>query len=331
MRQSELLISISKLSKHQRECLNRTIINALKLNDEYQNKRPDTCPCCGNASPMIKKGKRNNKQRFLCKDCNRVFTYDTGTITSYSKIELSKFQAIVLDTLSCIPIKTTAANHNVNVSTVFEIRHKLLAALEHVLTIEGQLLSGTVEIDETYELQSEKGSRAISRKARHRGEPSNYRGLSHEQICIVTTTDRNGHEIFKAVGSAKPTSAIILENFSEKIVSKSIIYSDGATCYDQLASKVDCKIVHLKDKNDYNQVEHINTVNSIHSMIQQQMIRFRGVATKYINRYMSLMVFVRRFIDMDDNEKIHLLLPVLRDLKFNITRKALRNHNLFDR
>ena len=49
-------------------------------------------------------------------------------------------------------------------------------------------------------LKAKKGAgRNIQRKARKRGGPSSYRGLSHEQVCIVTTTDRNGHEIFKAV------------------------------------------------------------------------------------------------------------------------------------
>lgn len=74
-------------------------------------------------------------------------------------------------------------------------------------------LSGTIEIDETFELESQKGCRKIQRKARKRGGPSSYRGLSHEQVCIVTTTDRNGHEIFKAVGYGKPTKNSILENF----------------------------------------------------------------------------------------------------------------------
>ena len=107
-------------------------------------------------------------------------------------------------------------------------------------------LSGTIEIDETFELESQKGCRKIQRKARKRGGPSSYRGLFHEQVCIVTTTDRNGHEIFKAVGYGKPTKNSILENFLKNLDPKSIFYSDGAFCYDELAKKANCSLVQLK-------------------------------------------------------------------------------------
>lgn len=39
--------------------------------------------------------------------------------------------------------------------------------------------------------------------------------ISQEQICIITSADRDGHEIFKAVGYAKPTLNSIHENFGE--------------------------------------------------------------------------------------------------------------------
>lgn len=108
----------------------------------------------------------------------------------YSKIERSIFKQIVLDTLNCVPLKVTASKYNVSIQCVFENRHKLLCAMEIILQQENLKLCGTIENDETFSLQSEKGKRHIRRKAHHRGEPSKFRGLTHEQICIVTTTDR---------------------------------------------------------------------------------------------------------------------------------------------
>lgn len=163
----------------------------------------------------------------------------------YSKIERSMFQKIVLDTLSCVPIKTTAADLNLSILCIFENRHKILCTLEGLLLTEGVKLSGTIEI-KTFELESQKGSKNIKRKARKRGGPSQYRGLSHEQICIVTTTDRNGHEIFKVVGYGKPTTDSIQENFGGMLVENSIIYADDAFCYDRLAEMSRCTLVQLK-------------------------------------------------------------------------------------
>lgn len=329
MKQSSLLKSIASLTPCQKRKLEMYIIDALLLNDEDKNTRPLCCPYCKKETNMIKKGFKHGKQRYQCKDCKHVFTYNSHTITMYSKIERSIFKKIVLDTLCCIPIKQTAADLDLSIPSVFENRHKILCALETMLVDEKVKQGGTIEFDETFELESQKGSREIKRKARKRGGPSQYRGLSHEQVCIVTTTDRNGHEIFKAVGFGKPTTNSILENFSENLVPKSILYTDGSFCYDEIANKSKCRLVQLKDHNAYNKVEHINTVNFIHSMIKAKLEDFRGVATKYINRYLSLFVFIRRFQEMDDNEKLEILLRKLKTLHFSISRIALKNHELF--
>lgn len=177
-------------------------------------------------------------------------------------------------------------------------------------------------------MESKKGSKDIKRKARKRGEPSNYRGISHEQVCIVTTTDRNGHEIFKAVGYGKPTTDSILENFSKKLAPKSVIYTDRAFCYDQLIEKSGCTRVILPTHEIYNAVEHINTVDCIQSIIKNQLAEFRGVATKYMNRYMSLFVFICRFQEMDDNKFLPIILRKLKTLHFSITRESLKKCNL---
>lgn len=329
MKQSSLLTSIASLTPYQKRKLEMFIIDALHLNEEDSNTKPHCCPYCKKESDMIKKGFNNGKQRYQCKGCKHVFTYNSHTITMYSKLERSVFKMIVLDTLSCIPIKKTAADLNLSIPAVFENRHKILCALEALLYNERLKLEGTIEFDETFELESQKGARQIKRKARKRGGPSTYRGLSHEQICIVTTTDRNGHEIFKAVGFGKPTTNSILENFVENLVPKSIIYTDGSFCYDELAKNSKCRLVQLKDHKAYNYVEHINTVNYIHSMIKAQLEDFRGVATKYMNRYLCLFVFMRRFQEMDDNEKLEIMLRKLKTLHFNISRIALKNYKLF--
>lgn len=328
MKQSELLKAISTLTPYQRRKLEMFVVDALLLNEKDQNIKPQVCPYCHKPSHMIKKGFSSGKQRFLCKECNHVFTYNSHTITSYSKIDRSMFLKIVQDTLAFVPIKKTAADLDLSIPCVFENRHKFLCALEELLDSENQILSGTIEIDETFELKSNKGTRNISRKARKRGEPSKYRGISHEQICIVTTTDRNGHEIFKMVGFGKPTTKSILKYFSKSLAKKSTLYTDGAFCYDKLAQDTQCTLVQLKDHNAYNQVEHINTVNYIHSFIKRQLAQYRGIATKYINRYLSLFVFTRRFQEMDDNEIMEIISRKLKRLHSTITRESLKTSHL---
>lgn len=308
--------------------MERFLIDALKLNERDKNIRPKECPYCNQESRMIKKGFNRGKQRFQCKECQHVFTYNSPTITMYSKLERSMFQKIVLDTLACIPMKDTAAMIDLSIPAVFENRHKILCVLEELFQEESIRLGGTIEFDETYELESQTGTRHIKRKPRKRGGPSNFRGISHEQVCIVTTTDRNTHEIFKSIGFGKPTTISIQETFTGKLEEQSIAYTDGDASYRKLIKEANCDLVVLKNHASYNQVEHLNTVNSIHSFIQGQLSAFRGVASKYMNRYMSLFVWIRRFLDMDDNEKLPLLLEKLNYIHFTIPRRSLKKHNL---
>ena len=268
---------------------------------------------------MIKKGFAHGKRRYLCVDCYHKFTYDSHMITSFLKIDVDEFIEICIDTLTMVPIHKTVARLN---------RSKFLSMLEKYLESEKIQLSGTIECDETYVLKSSKGSSLKHRKARHRGEPSKYRGISHEQICIVTTTDRNEHEIFLAVGQSRPTKDIIQDTFKNNITQRSIIYTDGTECYNSLAECKNCKVVHLKGHQSYNQVEHLNVVNHIHSVIKNKLTQYRGVATKYINRYTALFVCMRRFMEMDLNELYEKLAWMIR-YPFAITTKVLQNHNLF--
>ncbi|MGX8833740.1 IS1/IS1595 family N-terminal zinc-binding domain-containing protein [Amedibacillus sp. YH-ame6] len=83
MKQTELLKNLAKLTPYQKRKLEMYVIDALKLNAEDQDNRPKYCPYCKKDSRMIKKGFKHGKQRYQCKDCEHVFTYNSHTITMY--------------------------------------------------------------------------------------------------------------------------------------------------------------------------------------------------------------------------------------------------------
>ena len=114
-------------------------------------------------------------------------------ITSFLKINVDEFVEICIDTLTMIPIHKTAERLNRSIKCIFLNRHKFLSMLEKYLESEKIQLSGTIECDETYVLESSKSSSSKYRKARHRGEPSKFRGIpmnkyvsSPQQIEIHT-------------------------------------------------------------------------------------------------------------------------------------------------
>ena len=95
-----------------------------------------------------------------------------------------------------------------------------------------------------------------------------------------------------------------------------------------MAEYKNCKVVHLKGHQSYNQVEHLNVINHIHSVIKNKLAQYRRVATKYINRYTALLVCMRIFMEMDINELYEKLTLMIRYL-FVITTNGFQNHNLF--
>ena len=79
-------------------------------------------------------------------------------ITSILKIDVDEFIEICIDTLAMVPIHKTAAHLNRSIKCIFQNRHKFLSMLEKYLESEKIQLSGTIECDEKYVLESSKGS-----------------------------------------------------------------------------------------------------------------------------------------------------------------------------
>ena len=56
---------------------------------------------------------------------------------------------------------------------------------------------------------------------------------------------------------------------------------------------------------------------------------YKSVATKYINRYLSLIDFLRRYADTDDNEKLPVMIGMSKWFKFRVTYENTRCYQLF--
>ena len=70
---------------------------------------------------------------------------------------------------------------------------------------------------------------------------------------------------------------------------------DGAAAYNRLANLLECKKVELIGHKSYDRVYHLNTVNNLHSRIKEMLRQFRGVASKYLNRYLALFTIISSF------------------------------------
>ena len=69
-----------------------------------------------------------------------------------------------METLDMVPIRKRAERLDVSVQCVFNHRHKLLSLLEEIFGNEKELMTGTIEDDESYVLESNEGKYSRKQK-----------------------------------------------------------------------------------------------------------------------------------------------------------------------
>lgn len=150
-----------------------------------QPREAKACPHCQSAH-FVKNGKRNGRQNFRCRSCNKAFVENTGTILFSMKKDISVLEKYVHCMIEKYPLRKCAEICNINVATAFAWRHKILDTLQNMMAeVE---LDGIVEADETYSTISYKGHHRdfkLPRPAHKRGTRAGKRGISKEQVCSL--------------------------------------------------------------------------------------------------------------------------------------------------
>lgn len=149
-------------------------------------------------------------------------------------------------------------------------------------------MEGVIEADEAYVLESLKGIQAITRKPRKHGETATKRGLSSEHLCVCVAAGRDRHIVVCCVNRRNPSAEDIEDALSARINESGIILYNGKRAYNKLIHAKKCEKIVLEFHQDYNKAYHLNTVSGLHSRLKDVLYRYRGVSSKYLNRYLAL-------------------------------------------
>ena len=190
-------------------------------------------------------------------------------------------------------VREAAYRCGVHKNTSFRWRHRFLALPAQLKPAQ---LHGIVEADETYFLESYKGTRDLPRAPRKRGGVATKRGLSEEQIPVLIARDRSTTTTDAVLDKAN-TQAIrkVLEPLVDP---DAVLCSDGNIIYRRFAEQA-----HLAHKSVnlsagirvLDHAFHIQNVNAYDSRLKTWMIRFHGVATKYLPNYLGWRRCLDRF------------------------------------
>ncbi len=266
MTNQEMLISyINKLTEDEISSLLEAA--SLMLETKEPAEKPP-CPYCG-CGKVIRYGHACQKQRFLCKICGRTFVPTTNTVMANSHFPASVWKEMVKDTLHGNAIDFSAKRLGIFHQAAFDMRHKILLALQELPEVTDACLGEVSEFDETFVLDCYKGRKldsTVARTARKHGAKAQKRGISNEYICICTGIQRKGDAIAATVNRAKPSAGELIRIFDGHIADGTLALCDGLRSYHAFPGIADCTV---KDCNNQRSEEscfyHLNTVNGFHS------------------------------------------------------------------
>ena len=238
------------------------------------------CPRC-HAPGAVLRGRSRGLRRYQCKRCGRTFGAATGTPLSglHHKEKWLEYGDCLAEGMT---IRQSAEHCRIAVNTAHRWRHRFLAT-------QGRgpgKLTGIVEADEAYILESRKGERGLDRKPRRRGGKAAKRGLSDEQVPVLVAADRSGMTVSATLPAAGSDT---LRQATPPVVDGDIVLvSDGHRAYPPCARAMGVRheALNLSNGERVRGAFHIQTVNSRHSQLKDFLRRYRGIATKYLDNYL---------------------------------------------
>jgi transposase-like protein len=240
------------------------------------------CPHC-NSRRMHRSGFASGLQRFRCLNCRRTCNALTGTPLARLR-KRERWLTYIECLLESRSVRDAARVAGVHSTTSFRWRHRLAPAAARDRPTR---LAGIVEADETYRLESQKGSRTMTRPARQRGGCARRRGINREHDCLLVARDRNGLTLDFHTGRGPVTSAQLHHCLQPVLPGDVLLVSDSATAYASFASSVGIthEAINVRDGARARGAIHIQNVNGWHSRFKSWLSRFKGVASRYLAHY----------------------------------------------
>lgn len=242
------------------------------------------CPHC-DSHAVVRWGKASDLPRYRCKACQCTFNALTKTPLAHLRMK-AKWATQAEAMIEGVSTAKAAKRCDVHYTTAFRWRHRFLEALA---SDKPKTLSGIVEGDETFILESFKGKRSgLPRKARKRGGTSAKRGLSAEQIPVIVARDRQGATTDAVLPKLNRRS--IAAALGSLVTPANEFCCDGGNAIVAFGRRagIPTHILPAPGKPNPQAPDfHINNVNAYHGRLKEWLRRFHGVATKNLPHYLG--------------------------------------------
>lgn len=246
----------------------------------------NTCPKCESVNSMIKHGKTKNlRQRYKCKSCLKTFILNDSP-TKYlhnSDYILKKFIGFMIDDVA---LDVIARNLKINIKTAHYYRYLVFHSLG---TYQDEIrLTGTIIIDETFMRIQENPYKL------YRQDGKGIRGLSFNQLCIITLISLSGICTAKISSRAMPLPADYKRLFNHNIKNVKLFIHDGNTKSYQFMNQFNCKKVDAK--RDFSGDYSTDLIDSLHRNIKRYLFKHAGYRLKNLQYYLDFFVYRHNYL-----------------------------------
>ena len=240
------------------------------------------CPRCRGES-VIRYGSYRVFQRYLCKDCDRTFNDQTGTVFEHSAVELRKW---FLAVYTYIRFNTSLRQLDVEIDVSYKTIYRRVQRFLRALDAPRLQLEGPIEIDEFYLKAGLKG-RERDGWSRSRGLSTRGRGTyAEDKLPVFVLADRGSGERYVIPAKAATESKIRLL-LADRQQESLTIYTDGFRAYEPLEED-DAFTREYVVHGDGEYVDgdvHVNTCESHASLARRWLSPHRGVSKDRLTPY----------------------------------------------
>ena len=286
---SRLVGALDRLSPHQLRQLAERVDRLTErdaIHELIALRGPEVggCPHCGTRQYMRWGRTPAGEQRYHCKGCRKSYTALTGTV--FARLHHKR---LLLDHAACMAssmsVRKTAERLEIHRNTAFRLRHLMMPRLEKHQPTQ---LPGVAEVDEAFFRESFKGrKRGMPRVAHKRGSPAGKRGISKEQIPVLTALCRGARDSHISVLPPLPSTRTVAAALGSVVAEDTVLCADSAALYTLLGKELGITLRQIPAGSHKLGPYHIQNVNALHSRMRRWFFPFRGVATKNLAVYLA--------------------------------------------
>jgi hypothetical protein len=244
------------------------------------------CPKCGSYGPLSKNGKSpKGVQRFKCPSCERTFILDESSTKHLhtSDYFFKKFIGYMIDDVT---LEVISRNLNINIKTAHYYRYLVFHALsDYQSEIK---MGGTILIDETFISIREKKYKI------YRADGKDLRGLSFNQLCVITLINLQGISLAKVSSRAMALPEHYKLLFNRNIYNPKLFIHDGNTKQYQFINQFNCEKVNARK--DQSEMYSTEIFDSYHSNLKRYLFKHAGHRLKYLQHYLNFFVFRQNYL-----------------------------------